>query len=343
VNPPSVSALNADVLEGSALDTVVLSGTVSGDVNSLSGRTVYVIVEDPAALFEPTATLQLQQAGSVWQYTLTLRGRALGTSGRRTGNVRVFVCLDAACNSRLNGTPIAIPFNVNVMPGMVLSTQTIQVTVPFGTVPPEQAVDVALSPFSTAWVSSDATPFNPALTKTLVLVDGNQWNPGPQVRFRLTPAIPGTYTERVRVHTTATIGPNLSRDFDQFIDVTYTVTPNDAIDHVFDPPSLNITHSASNPLMQEHRYQLYTNFGTTQVWRGVVYDPAPSTANGTSFLWWNDNLRQSSVCLAYVVSGGGFTYDCLPPGVYTAKVQYELFGPSGSRIVEFPITMTVTP
>lgn len=344
VNAPSPTALSADVLEGTALSDVALSGTVSGDVAGLTGRAVYVVVEDPASLFEANAQLQLQQSGSVWQYRLDLRGRTLETSGRRTGNLRVFVCLDPGCASRLNGTPIMIPFDVNVVPGMTLATHALQFTVPFGTVPAEQAVDVALSPFSTTWVSGDDKPYDPATTKTLVLLNGGKPVSGAPLRFRLTPAIPGTYTERIRVHTEAMLGPNLSRGIDQYIDITYTVTPNPALDHVFDPPALNITHSASDPLLQEHAYQLYTNFGYTQSWFGVVFDQSPvrgSTAPYDS--WWDDRMRYSSACTGSIGPGGTTTYDCMQPGTYTARVLYLITGSSGSRVVEFPITLTVTP
>jgi hypothetical protein len=343
VNAPSVSALNAEVLQGTTLPAVTLSGTVSGDVAGLAGRSVYVVVEDPASMFEANALLQLQQAGAVWQYTLSLTGRTLDTSGRRTGNLRVFVCLDAACTSRLNGTPISIPFDVNVVPGMTLGTHALQFTVPFGTVPAEQTVDVALSSFSTTWVSSDDKPYDPSTTKTLVLLNGNQANTGTQLRFRLTPAIPGTYTERIRVHTEAILGTNLSRDVNEYIDITYTVTPNDAVDHVFDPPALNLTHSASNPLLQEHGYRLYTNFGYIQSWVGVVFDPPPvANPTGPYNSWWDDYMRYSYACVG--IGGGSSTvYDCLKPGVYTARVQYRITGSSSSRIVELPITMTVTP
>jgi len=345
VNAPSTTSIKTEVLEGSTAPNVVLSGTVSGDPNSLSGRSVYVVVEDPASLFESNGVLQLQQSGGVWQYSLNLTGRALVTTGRRTGTLRVFVCLDPGCSTRLNGTPIAIPFDVNVVPAMVLSTHTVSVTVPFGTVPPEQSVDIALSSFSSTWLSNDDEPFNPALIKTLQLVEGNQWNSGTQLKFRLTPAIPGTYTERISVLTQATISPGQSRDYLQYIDITYTVTPNDAIDHVFDPASLSITHSLSNLLAQQHPYQLYTNFGTSvQSYGGVTYDPSPvSSSTGAFIPWWNDSQRTSFPCIGTVGVGGLINYDCLAPGVYTARVLYQLSGINGTEVVEFPITMTVTP
>jgi hypothetical protein len=339
VGPPSVTTLNTTVLENTSLADVVLAGTVSGDVASLSGRQVFVIVEDPASLFESAALLQLQQAGAVWNYNLTLRGRALTTPGHRTGNLRVFVCLDAACNTRFIGTPISIPFDVNVVPGLVLSTKTINVTAPFGTVPPDQLVSVAMSSFSSNWVPSDANPFNPAITKTLTIVGEGQPTSASQLTLRLGLAIPGTYAERVRVHTSATIGANLARDFDEFIDITYTITDNPSIDYASSPPSLSLTQSATDTLVRPAPYQFITNFGTVQTSVTVVYDPPPAPTAGPFNSWWELANQTYHSC----VGNGTPTVDCLAPGVYTARVQYQLTGPLGTHTVEYPITLTVVP
>lgn len=343
VGPPSVTALNAAVLENGALADVVLAGTVSGDVASLSGRQVFVIVEDPASLFESTALLQLQQAGAVWNYTLTLRGKVLTALGHRTGNLRVFVCLDAACNTRFNGTPISIPFDVDVVPGLVLGTKTINVTAPFGTVPPDPVINVSVSSLSSSWVPSDATPFNPSVPKTLTVVGEGQLTSATQLTLKLGLAIPGTYTERVRVHTSATIGVNLTRDFDEFIDVTYTITPDPSIDYAASPPSLSLTQSTTDTLVRSAPYQFNTNFGTVQTLVTVVYDPPPATTVGPFNSWWGLADQTYHSCIATILPGGAFSFDCLAPGVYTARVQYTLTGPLGTHVVEYPITLTVTP
>jgi hypothetical protein len=341
VNAPSLKVLNAEVLEGTALSTVVLTGSVSGDVTNLAGRTLYVVVEDPATLFESNAMLQLQQSGGAWLYTLNLVGRPLATVGRRTGTLRVFVCLDAACATQLNGTPIAIPFDVNVLAPMTLSAQSLQFSVPFGTLLGEQVVDVGLSPLSTTWAANDVTPYNPYQANPLQLLNGGQLNSAGPLRFKLAAAVPGTYSSRISVITQPQVAPDRTMHVEQFIDVTYTVTANDALDHVFDPPALNLVHSATNPLLQEHGYQLLTNTGYTSSWAGVVFDP-PQVANPTGPYnnWWSGSY--SYACIGTV--GGSMTdFDCMQPGVYTARVQYQVSGPSGSHIVELPITMTVTP
>ena len=154
--------------------------------------------------------------------------------------------------------------------------------------------------------------------------------------LRLGIAPPGTYTMRVGIHTLATLGMSLPRDIDDFIDITYTVTDNPNVDYAFSPPSLQLTQSASDHLVHPASYLLVTNTGTTATWLGVVFDP-PTPQVG---FWWDDYQRMYHTC----VGNGGLTdFVCLDPGEYTARVQYQLDGPLGSHMVEYPITLTVTP
>jgi CTP-dependent riboflavin kinase len=48
---------------------------------------------------------------------------------------------------------------------------------------------------------------------------------GSQLTFRLAAAPVGVYRERIHVHTSAIVGPAQTRDFDEFIEIIYTVTP----------------------------------------------------------------------------------------------------------------------
>jgi len=343
VSAPQVTplnALNTDVLSGSALPTLVLTGTVSGDLGALNGRTVYMIVEDTAGLFTATPSVDLRIVGAVAQYTLTLQGQTLTATGRRQGNVRVFVCLDLQCNTRLAGTPLSIPFDFNVEAGLTLSQIDFNISVPFGTVPGDQTVTVTLSSHSSSWSATDLTPFNPAVPNPLTIVGANQPQSGNQLTFRLGAAAPGSYVGRIGLRTTATIG-NQTLDINESINVNYTVTAS-PVSHVFDPPSLSLTRVYGNPLIQEHGYQLITNTGYTQTGLGMEFDPPPAPVPGPFDNWWNDNLRQSYSCIGTIGGGGVTNYDCLPQGTYTARVRYRIDGPSGfSSVVAFPITLNV--
>jgi hypothetical protein len=228
VGSPDVTSIAAAILVGDPMHDVLLTGTVSGDLASLNGRTIFVIVEDPGGLFvstpPPSLVLQNLSATTV-QYALTLRGMVMPAVTRRTGTMRVFVCLDLACASPLGGIPILLPYDVQVIPGLTVDPKTFDITVPFGTTPPDQIVSVAVTDYSPsrAWKATDPNVPNPN-TKLTIVNDG-LLQVGTQLTFRLATAPPGVYLERIRVHTTAIVGPSQTRDFDEFIDITYTVTP----------------------------------------------------------------------------------------------------------------------
>lgn len=118
VGAPQPSTITGQVMRNGRLaatsgSSIAISGTVGGDIFSLAGATLYVIVEDPSSLFESGASVQIMP-GDPWRYQLLLQPRALPTAGRFTGTLRAFACTDPACNTRLGGTPLLIPYDVTV-------------------------------------------------------------------------------------------------------------------------------------------------------------------------------------------------------------------------------------
>jgi hypothetical protein len=97
-----------------------ITANASGDLDSLSGRTVYVFVEDPDQLFDvASGSLTMQSNGQV---DLSISSRAeLNTVGTFRGPMRVSACLDAACRQPLGGSPIVVPYTINVLPGLALA------------------------------------------------------------------------------------------------------------------------------------------------------------------------------------------------------------------------------
>ena len=84
----------------------------SGNIASLNGRTVYVIVEDPAGFYTsdtPRVTLRASPPGAV--VALTPKPLAAGTYA---GMMRFYACLDPACSTQFAGSPFLLPFKVFV-------------------------------------------------------------------------------------------------------------------------------------------------------------------------------------------------------------------------------------
>lgn len=114
--PATPSAIGANQRPGATMDDVVLRGALGGNVAGLNGVAVYVVVEDPASLFQSQAPLTVQAEGAGYAYTLRLTGKALTTAGHFTGNLRIFACLDTQCKQPLGGTPLSVPYDVTVGP-----------------------------------------------------------------------------------------------------------------------------------------------------------------------------------------------------------------------------------
>jgi len=111
------ASISGTYFEGAKMADVGLLGTAVGDLSVLNGKTLYVIVEDPAGLFQ--ANVQATPTTSPKPGLLVvLLGKTLQTPGTYTGNLRVYVCLDARCSVRLGNVPYNIPYNVVVKRGM---------------------------------------------------------------------------------------------------------------------------------------------------------------------------------------------------------------------------------
>jgi hypothetical protein len=342
VGAPQPAAVTATVWPGEAMANLQLTGSLFGDVEGLQGKPVYVVVEDPSGLFESNAELTLSKLTSGWQYTLRLTGKLLSNEGRLTGALKVRACLDAACNSQLDGTPLQIPYDVTVPTVLQVSPTRVEVTLPFGTVPPLQQLIVS-APYSTQWVVSNDTP----VSQRAIVAPTGYFSPSggtidrqgngitsssAQVDVLLVPAPPGTYSETLSVSAQATGADGRTRYVSKDVEVVYTVTPDPSKDHLFWPARLDLVRKQGDPLAQYGKgYLLITPTGVTAQLVGVEYFGAGE--------WWGESPYQfSSTCV------DGFSgLRCLPVADYAAQVRYRLTTATDTREVLMPISMTITP
>ncbi|MDB5860643.1 MAG: hypothetical protein JWQ76_4332 [Ramlibacter sp.] len=133
----------------------------NGDYLQLVGKTIYAIVEDPDSLVNGVTNVSVDQHppadGTGPQAIISLASRQMNTPGRFQGEFKVHACLDKDCRTELAGSPLHIPYDVTVRAGMQLQHEALAVTVPFGSVPPEQTVDVGLPSYLSSWNALAAT------------------------------------------------------------------------------------------------------------------------------------------------------------------------------------------
>ena len=112
----SPSSVFLETTPGGQVADVTLQGAMSGDLNKLGGRTLYLYAEVPdKQFFTDTPRMAVQANGSG---ALTLVGRPGHgkAAGEYKNTITVRACLDAECKQELQTTNARIPYTITVKP-----------------------------------------------------------------------------------------------------------------------------------------------------------------------------------------------------------------------------------
>jgi|GEM_PF-5341364 len=328
ISSPPLAAISASKGSGQALADIDFSGTISGDVNSLAGKAVFVVVEDPYSLFSASPSLSIDPAGT--SYHFVMFGKPLTTPGHFQGNLRISVCLDRTCQQPLPRTPIVIPFDVTVQAAVTLSRTQVNVTVPFGTLPPLETVGVSyFSAFPGWYVGRSASWQQPPDLNVFVQAGPQPLNTGSEFQILLKLGRPGIYRDEFRVNTIGVFAPNST--VDPTVAVSYTITPNPDLDYVFYPAAMDFVQKRSTTPVN-HSVELITNTGVSASSVGVEYLSGAGTT-GPATNWYSGS---TATCSNQVSDA-----TCLATGVYKAQIRYRVTTAAGTRDVLYPMTMTV--
>lgn len=342
VSTPTVSSDVYPSIAGEPLK-LVLNGTIKGDYEKLQGRTVYITVEDNAGVFLPSGEMVLTSNGAYLDYRLTLNGRVTPKADRLAGSVRIFACLDRACETRLNGTPMTVSYGITVENSLFMTRNLIDIEVPFGTVPATEQVGAVWPVSSNGYAVGSTYASDPDRPNYLVQIEtrngvASQFVKQPQFYIVFAPSRPGSYTTTVQL-TSQLRGGYLPMKsiYSKDLMVKYTILPNPAIDHFFFPARSDF--SAERKVGdRSFPFSLTTNTGATQTYVGVEYLTSAGTA-GPYNNWFasgaNPSVRPCGILAAPT--------SCLSAGLYTAQLRYRIKTPAGERDVLYPIAMTVTP
>jgi hypothetical protein len=309
----------------------------SGEAGALTDRTLYMRVEGPDPLYEsrPVSYLDLNEP----IIHVLLGGNLQGVpEGRYTGTLSVHVCLDPACSSQMRNSPLSIPYDVEMKPGLKLSHESLYLETDFGTALPASEVAVMLPFGATDWSAFSTDPLNIAVTRSgskLLLT------PSPFAR-------PGTYVTDVIVESSAPDPkvPNTIWRFGKALRVTYTVKAS-ATPYVMSPASASYFLRLNDPSQHNARigFTLQDPQATLST-RGIRFDANPSAAAGhpEATRW----LQASADAVAeyFVVPCGTLpgAPNCLPAGAYQAALLYRVSSAAGvTADLEFPVTMIIAP
>jgi len=312
----------------------------AGDLESLGGRSVYIGVDVPGlAYYDPT--FAIDEANRT--LTIEVTGSApVAEPGRHTGAARIFLCWDAGCVKQLGGSPWAVPFTVDVEPGIQFSRPEVTIEVPFGQAPEPQVVAVTLP-------SNRTSSFIGGSGGQYLQVGGALGATGISITPLLAPA--GSYTGSGTVEV-AVPDPSSTWATAQLratLPITYRVLPDPARPVVISPASRRFDLEITGP------YGAHTASDTLTMlqqvlggWMEIVearHLSAPAGAAGrplaTSWLTFSNAYQvafQAAACT------GSAAPVCLPPGDYQGAlvVRYHAAGGATSDL-EVPVQMVIAP
>lgn len=331
------ASLSFDIPQGVNTPWVILSAPVGGDTSVLQGQTLFVRVDDPLGLFEG-GTVGWDSASS--RATLSLSGRTQEQPGTRSGRVTLRVCLDAACQQRLNTNELGFDISVKVRAGLRVDSTNLALTAPFGTAPTPQLVRVM------APEGRDATDFRfgllpPASGTPPIAVDLALQADGAGTGVLVTPRMlpVGRYEHRLWIEAATDQGTPQAARYGVEVPIVVEVTPS-AVDFAVSPTAL--------ALQIEHGRTAILPFSIATVAQGghlslidKVYDnrdaPPGAEASAPYNQWLQTPPSQWHVF-------GCVGSDCLPRGLYRATLRYGRFDERGfatGQVVDVPVSLEV--
>lgn len=190
-----VPTINDDHMVGESrydLPRAEITADVTGDVASLAGKQVYVLVMDPNGLFTKATVV----ADSSTRYRLIAyyvgpqgAGDADMPIGSFNSTMTVSVCLDEQCKQQFAGSPVQVPYQYTVERGARLEGYGPGQTAPtlIGTAGAfaSQSFALTLPAITTDWSVDQGTGFDAMAIKA---------GPGNAVTVQGKPVLAGTYS-----------------------------------------------------------------------------------------------------------------------------------------------------
>lgn len=329
----SPSSLQAQAFDDVGLSAEDLRIDYAGNVDALAGRTLMFVVAMPDPLYTSRPLFYVDLAERVVEVNLHgVPGRLL--PGRYTGTLQVYACVDT-CHTQLRGSPLSIPYDVVVRPGLGLSQESLRLETTFGTALPPTDVAVTLPMGATDWDFSQEGSPDIAVQR----VDD---------KLVVTPSLfvpPGAYSHRVTVRTSAPdpVVPGTTRDFAKVLDVTYVVRPG-AVSYLLHPASASHAYTLGSVVQEEGGFDLLVRdtFVSLSV-RGVRFDANPPAAAGHAEVSrWLEGATTSRNAYRVSLCGADLARpDCLPAGTYRAAILYRVATSGADVDFEFPVTMRI--
>lgn len=339
---------DVDVYEGQTMPDLIINGTLSGDVGSLGGRTLYLVAEVPDSFLYRGASANVSTNGR--SGNLQLFGATVPDGVRTyTGNVVVHACLDPACTSEISVANRSIPYTVRVRRGLHVASSDVSLETDFGTPMAPVTMGVTLPENLASW------NIQPGLNNPQWgLIRAAKAEGQDAVVFSTSEqTLPGSTTFTTYVEAYTTDGVRLTR----LVEV-HAQTRASSAPYAFQQARLDLRLASGVSVLSDAvNISALLPAGDSQLWDflSLDYTSAPAGAD-LSFLppygWlaldipalyssprWPD--RDYDVRAAVQACYNG---TCLPPGRYEAVIHYR-YAPAGGAVqfIDYPVTFDVVP
>jgi hypothetical protein len=237
------ASIKAEYYEGgSGIGVTMLTGTATGDLGVLTGKTLYVILEDPDSLFKPNPQV-FPFSGNGQAGVSVLVQPNPKKAGIYRGNINVYACLDSICSVRLGNVPFKIPYDVVVKRNTTFDangSDSIATSTPFSA--DVQKLALKINPAEGTPMSSWElrAAYSPLTVKSSLVNDGD----GKGTLNLEIPAstLTGQYTLEYSFSTKSGVGYVPTKT----LTVKLDVAKNADVPYVFAPSPLSMTSSLAN-------------------------------------------------------------------------------------------------
>jgi hypothetical protein len=322
------------------------------------------MVEDPEGLIQGLPRLEVSAGSPVVDIALQLRAQQV--EGYRRGTFRVHICTDAACNTKLQGSPLSYDYELKWVKPLKANVQLIQATRVYGS-NDEVKVEFSAAAGKDANVEATLALFvdpdsqvvttDPRFSLNFTALAGTG-NWAGTMKFE--PAAPGVHTSSVLLTSSETgVTPYAHTQF-QSVNVRYEVVDNPAVALAFASSGAAFTLSAADAaafkLPPSAEVRALARPGDTVQLKGIRYLSRPAAAAGVpgSEAWLRlDGLHASGKATgrwaASIHHGVCRSLDpvpprwdpvtvCLPSGTYTAQALFDVQHSNGAvSEVNYPV------
>ena len=343
LQPVSTGPATQGVVVGTAPQDMRFIGHATGDVQRLVGNPIYVRVSGAQGLYSATPVIdQLDADGNL---VMHVPGLPAPAAGDFTGSLVIEIAFDAAFTQPLGGMPVTVPYHVIVPKDLGVPASTLVVQTPFGTPAATQDVTVSLPAGVTSWLAATAQAYDDLTLPALVTTSAGADPATGIVHLQLAAMTPGVREFDIEVSADA-IQPELPGNawtYERTFHVQYTVAPSPTPDVWLWPSAPVFTiRQFDMPSPLSPRYRVVPNTGVSVALAGTTFLSAPA-AEGSDPLgssWWTVGPSDYITDCVFIQNSSP---DCLVPGTFSARDDYDVTKGGVVSAYHVPISLTVTP